>query len=107
MVGLLFASTMAFSQIVTAASYFNDVSDYYAGLYTYRCDISVDSDGRQMSGSLAYSRPQLIRISFNRQGGQILIFDTSPADNHRGYSGRRIHYSARSESFQALLHHCL
>lgn len=77
MVGLLFASAMAFSQIVTAASYFNDVSDYYAGLYTYRCDISVDSDGRQMSGSLAYSRPQLIRISFNRQGGQILIFDGS------------------------------
>ncbi|MBQ1833264.1 MAG: outer membrane lipoprotein carrier protein LolA [Treponema sp.] len=73
--GLLFASTLAFSQIVTASSYFNDVSDFYAGLYTYRCDIAADSDGRQMKGSLAYSRPQLLRISFNRQGGQLLIFD--------------------------------
>lgn len=75
LVGLLFASTLAFSQIVTAGSYFNDVSDYYAGLYTYRCDISINSDGREMEGKLVYSRPQLMKIRFSRPGGQVLIFD--------------------------------
>ncbi len=73
--GLLFASTLAFSQIVTASSYFNDVSDYYAKLNTYRCEIEVDSDGRAMKGNLVYSRPQFIKVSFNVKGGQILLFD--------------------------------
>ncbi len=75
--GLLFASTLAFSQIVTASSYFNEVSDLYAGLYSYRCDIAVDSDGTSMKGKVAYSRPQLVRVDFTSPSGQMFLFDGS------------------------------
>ncbi len=75
--GLLFASTLAFSQIVTASSYFNEVSDFYAGLYSYRCEISVDSDGRKMKGNVAYCRPQMVRVNFSSPWGQIFLFDGS------------------------------
>lgn len=77
LVGILFASTLAFSQIVTASSYFNEVSDFYAGLITYRCELSVDSDGRKMQGHVIYCRPQTVRVNFTSPRGQSLMFDGS------------------------------
>lgn len=75
--GAFFVSVLAFSQIVTASSYFNDVSDFYAGLYTYSCNISVDADGKKMAGYALHGRPQILRINFSSPRGQVVMFDGS------------------------------
>lgn len=65
----------AAQQIQSATAFFNDVSDKYASLHSYIVTLTVDSDGRQMTGRVYFMRQQNLLIEFSRPYGQVLLFD--------------------------------
>ena len=70
-----FCSVFAFSQIVTATAYFNEISDRYEEIITFECDMAIVADGKKMSGHVLYRRPEMVRVDFSSQRGQVAMFD--------------------------------
>ena len=75
--GIFVSAAIGFSQIVTASDFFNTVSDHYAGLYTYECDVTMSFGDRNMVGHASFKRPQMLRIDFSSPSEQTILFDGS------------------------------
>lgn len=67
--------TISFAQVVTASEFFKSVSDHYEGLRDYIVTLSIDANGRKMSGRANWLRPQFLRIDFSYPGGQVFLYD--------------------------------
>ena len=75
LIGLLAVSPAFAQQVVTAESFFVQVSAAYSGIDDYEADIRIAQSGGTMEGRLSYRRPNLLRIDFTRPEGQVIVSD--------------------------------
>lgn len=75
LIGLLAALPAFAQQVITAESFFSQVSATYSGIDDYEADIRISHSGRTMEGRLSYKRPNLLRIDFTRPEGQVIVSD--------------------------------
>ena len=73
---LSFTVFSVFSQeIVTAEKYLESVSERYAGIKDYEALVVIRSDSTDMTGSLSYLDPNLLRIDFTDPPEQVMVFN--------------------------------
>lgn len=63
------------SQRLAASAFFENVSDYYASMYDMEANVQITSQKTNMSGTLWYKRPGLLRVDFSSPRGQVLVYD--------------------------------
>ncbi len=72
---LLFATLAVYSQnIMTAASFFSEVSEKYASMRDYMVDMDIKMDSSVQHGTATFKRPDLLRIDFSSPAEQSIVF---------------------------------
>lgn len=61
--------------IVTAAQYFNTVSEKYGSVADYSAKVSILQGKTQMEGTVLYRNPNKLRIEFSNPAGQVINSD--------------------------------
>ena len=61
--------------ILTAANYFNEISQRYGKIQDYEADITITRGEDIMAGKLFYKTPNLLRIDFTEPKDQVLVTD--------------------------------
>lgn len=61
--------------ILTAANYFNEISQRYGKIQDYEADITITRGEVIMAGKLFYRTPNLLRIDFTEPQDQVLVTD--------------------------------
>ena len=72
---LLLPYTLAAQDIVTAAQYFNSVSDKYGSVSDYTAKVSIQQGKNSMDGTVIYKNPNKLRIEFSNPAGQVINSD--------------------------------
>lgn len=67
----LFAQTQA---ITTAGSFFKTVSEYYAGIKDYEASFTITAAGKNMTGTVSFRSPNLLRLDFSEPKEQVYLF---------------------------------
>ena len=75
LIGLCAALPASAQQVITAESFFSQVSATYSGIDDYEADIRISQSGGTMEGRLSYKRPNLLRIDFTEPEGQVIVSD--------------------------------
>ncbi len=74
--GLLLAGISAFSQsILTAAAFFQTVSENYGKIEDYEADMVIKASKNVMEGHVSFKRPNLLRIDFTKPADQVICFN--------------------------------
>ncbi len=74
--GLLLAGISAFSQgILTAAAFFQTVSENYGKIEDYEADMVIKASKNVMEGHVSFKRPNLLRIDFSKPADQVICFN--------------------------------
>lgn len=74
--GLLLAGISAFSQsILTAAAFFQTVSENYGKIEDYEADMVIKASKNVMEGHVSFKRPDLLRIDFSKPADQVICFN--------------------------------
>lgn len=74
--GLLLAGLSAFSQgILTAAAFFQTVSENYGKIEDYEADMVIKASKNVMEGHVSFKRPNLLRIDFSKPSDQVICFN--------------------------------
>ncbi len=74
--GLLLAGISAFSQgILTAAAFFQTVSENYGKIEDYEADMVIKASKNVMEGHVSFKRPNLLRIDFSKPSDQVICFN--------------------------------
>ncbi len=72
----VFLVTVAWSQgIVTAAQFFDSVSEQYGRIEDYQAKIVITQGSKVMEGTIFYKKPNLIRINFTNPRDQVIVMD--------------------------------
>lgn len=72
---LLFPLGASAQEIVTAAQYFNGVSEKYGSVADYSAKVSIEQGKTAMDGTLLYKNPNKMRIEFANPPGQVINSD--------------------------------
>lgn len=73
---LLFSGICAFSQsILTAAAFFQTVSQEYGKINDYEASIEIKAAKNVMEGNVSFKRPDLLRIDFSKPEDQVICFN--------------------------------
>lgn len=73
---LLLAPFSLFAQgILTASSFFKQVSETYSTIKDYEADLSIKAGKSSMSGHISYKYPDLLRIDFTNPEEQVICFN--------------------------------
>ena len=67
--------TLSGQDIVTAAQYFNTVSEKYGSVADYSARVSILQGKTSMEGNLLYRNPNKLRIEFTNPSGQVINSD--------------------------------
>lgn len=71
-----FLPSLAFGQdIVTAAQYFNTVSEKYGTVADYSANVTILQGKTSMDGIILYKNPNKMRIEFSNPAGQVINSD--------------------------------
>lgn len=75
--GFLFVLPLSLSaqEIVTAAQYFNTVSEKYGSVGDYSAKVAILQGKTAMEGTLFYKNPNKLRIEFSNPAGQVISSD--------------------------------
>lgn len=75
--GFLFVLPLSLSaqDIVTAAQYFNTVSEKYGSVGDYSAKVAILQGKTSMEGTLFYKNPNKLRIEFSNPSGQVISSD--------------------------------
>lgn len=65
----------AAQQILTAASFFQSVSEQYGRIKDYEASIDIKAARVTMEGRVSFKRPDLLRIDFSRPASQVIVFN--------------------------------
>ncbi|MDR0706489.1 MAG: outer membrane lipoprotein carrier protein LolA [Treponema sp.] len=69
-------SFVAFSQeIITAERYLEMASEKYANMRDFEANITIQSSGSTMSGTVSYLVPYFLRIDFTTPAEQVIVFN--------------------------------
>ena len=72
----VFLVSVAWSQgIVTAAQFFDSVSEQYGRIEDYQAKIVITQGSKVMEGTIFYKKPNLIRINFTNPRDQVIVMD--------------------------------
>ncbi|MDE5898855.1 MAG: outer membrane lipoprotein carrier protein LolA [Treponemataceae bacterium] len=63
------------AQVITASAYFKTISEYYATIKDYEATVEITADGEEMSGTVSFKRPDLLRIDFSHPENQVIVFN--------------------------------
>jgi outer membrane lipoprotein-sorting protein len=72
---LLSAHALPAQEILTAESFFDEVSERYGKLQDYTARISITKGQEVMKGRLSYKTPNMLRIDFTDPAEQVLVTD--------------------------------
>lgn len=61
--------------LLPAAQFFDRMAEEYGRIQDYVAEVTINSEGREMRGTLYYAEPDKIRIDFREPEGQILVSD--------------------------------
>jgi len=62
-------------EILTATDYFDSISDQYGTVNDYQAEIEIVKGEEEMSGTMFYKNPHLLRINFFKPEEQVLCID--------------------------------
>ncbi len=72
---LFFATMVVYSQnIMTAASFFSEVSERYASIDDYMVNMNITIDSSVQEGVATFKRPDMLRIDFSNPAEQSIVF---------------------------------
>jgi outer membrane lipoprotein-sorting protein len=69
------SSVFAQNQILTAAAFFKNVSDFYGTIRDYEAVMDISSGRISMSGQVSYKKPELLRIDFTTPRNQVIVYN--------------------------------
>jgi len=72
---LLLPGLVPAQDIVTAAQYFNNVSEKYGSVSDYQARVAIIQGKTSMEGLLLYKNPNRLRIEFSNPAGQVINSD--------------------------------
>lgn len=72
---LLLPFSVAAQDIVTAAQYFNTVSEKYGSVADYSARVAILQGKSSMEGTIYYKNPNKLRIEFSSPAGQVISSD--------------------------------
>jgi outer membrane lipoprotein-sorting protein len=72
---LLCAQALPAQEILTAESFFDEVSERYGKLQDYAARVSIAKGQEVMKGRLSYKTPNMLRIDFTDPAEQVLVTD--------------------------------
>lgn len=82
---IIFCSILSFSSaqqtITTASSFFQSVSERYAGIKDYEASVKIEAPGakkedkNRMEGKVSFKRPNLLRIDFDIPEKQVIVYN--------------------------------
>ena len=72
---LLIPFTLTAQDIVTAAQYFNSVSDKYGSVSDYTARVAILQGKASLDGTILYKNPNKLRIEFSNPAGQVINSD--------------------------------
>lgn len=69
------AVSVSAQEILTATDYFDSISEQYGAVNDYQADITITRGEEEMTGTLFYKSPNLLRIDFTEPEEQVLAVD--------------------------------
>lgn len=66
------AVTVPAQQIMTSSEYFEAVSDNYGTIEDYEAELTITREDEELTGTLYYKSPNLLRINFTKPEDQVL-----------------------------------
>ena len=69
------AGACAAQQILTAAAFFQSVSEQYGRIKDYEASIDIKAARATMEGRVSFKRPDLLRIDFSKPDSQVIVFN--------------------------------
>jgi len=72
---IYFMTSIFADGIVTAKTFFDQVSSFYASLKTYEAVVDIKANRTNMSGKVSFKRPSLLRIDFTSPSEQVICFN--------------------------------
>ena len=72
---MLFPISLFSQGILTASSFFKQVSENYSTIKDYEADLSIKAGKNSMSGHISYKYPDLLRIDFTNPEEQVICFN--------------------------------
>ncbi|MFW5695572.1 MAG: LolA family protein [Alkalispirochaeta sp.] len=61
--------------IQTASAFFDELSNRYGEIEDYTADLTVTTEDTELSGTIEYRIPNLMRIDFEEPSGQVMVSD--------------------------------
>lgn len=65
----------AAQQILTAAAFFQSVSEQYGKIKDYEASVDIKAGRASMEGRVSFKRPDLLRIDFSKPASQVIVFN--------------------------------
>ena len=72
---VLAAGLCAAQQILTAAAFFQSVSENYGKIQDYEASVDIKAARVAMEGRVSFKRPDLLRIDFSKPESQVIVFN--------------------------------
>jgi outer membrane lipoprotein-sorting protein len=69
------SAALSAQDIVTAAHYFDTVSEKYGSIADYSAKVAIQQGKQSMDGTLYYKNPNKLRIDFSNPAGQVINSD--------------------------------
>lgn len=72
---LSFLAAAAAQNILTASSFFQNVSTFYGTIKDYEASLDITAGKTKMEGKVSFLRPNLLRIDFSDPEEQVIVFN--------------------------------
>lgn len=63
------------NQIMTAADFFQKVSDKYASITQYEADVKISANKTEMEGVVSFKKPSMLRMDFSVPEKQVILYN--------------------------------